>query len=179
MLAPWKKAVTNLDSILKCRDITMSTKICLVKAMVFPVVMYGCESWAIKKVECQRIDAFELWFWRRLLWVLWTAWRANQSILVEISPIFSLEELDAEAEAPILWPPDLKYWLIGKDPDAGKDWRQEEQGMTKDQMVGWHHQLNGYEFEQALGAAKIQTWLSDWTELNWSDCFRDNDHESC
>ena len=98
---------------------------------------------------------------------------------MEISPEYSLEELDAEAEAPILWPPDLKYWLIGKYPDAGKDWRQEEQGMIEDQMVGWHHQVNGHEFEQALGVAKIRTWLSDWTELNWSDCFKDNNHDRC
>ena len=160
------------------RDITFPTKVHLVKAMVFPVVMYGCESRTIKKAERQRMGAFELWCWRRLLWVLWTSWRSNQSILLEISPVYSLEELDAEAEAPILWPPDLKCWLIGKDPDAGKDWRQEK-GMTEDQTVGWHHQLNGYEFEQALGAAKIRTWLSDWTELNWSDCFKDNDHERC
>ena len=85
--------MTNLDSILKSRDITLPTKVCLVKAMVFPVVMYGCESWTIKKVECQRIDAFELWCWRRLLRVPWTARRANQSILKEISPEHSLEGL--------------------------------------------------------------------------------------
>ena len=85
--------MTNLDSILKSGDITLSTKVCLVKAMVFPVVMYGCESWAIKKTECQRIDAFELWCWRRLLRVLWTARRSNQSILKEISSEYSLEGL--------------------------------------------------------------------------------------
>ena len=85
-----RKVMTNLDSILKGRDITLSTKVCLVKAMVFPVVMYGCESWTIKKAECQRIDAFELWCWRRLLRVLWTARRSNQSILKEISPGCSL-----------------------------------------------------------------------------------------
>ena len=92
-LAPWKKAMTNLDSILKSRDITLATKVHLVKAMVFPVVMYECESWAIKKTECQRIDAFELWCWRRLLRVTWTARRSNQFILKEISPEYSLEEL--------------------------------------------------------------------------------------
>ena len=171
--------MTNLDGILKSRDITLPTKVHQVKAVAFPVVMYGCESWTIKKAERRRIDAFELWCWRRFLWVPWTARRSNQSILVEISPEYSLEELDAEAEAPILWPPDLKYWLIGKYPDAGKDWRQEEQGMIEDQMVGWHHQVNGHEFEQALGVAKIRTWLSDWTELNWSDCFKDNNHDRC
>ena len=88
-----RKAVTNPDSILKSRDITLPTKVCLVKAMVFPVVMYGCESWTIKKAECQRIDAFELWCWRRLLRVPWTARRSNQSILKEICPEYSLEKL--------------------------------------------------------------------------------------
>ena len=88
-----RKTMTNLDSILKTRDITLSTKVCLVKAMVFPVVMYGCESWTIKKVECRRIDAFELWCWSRLLRVPWTARRSNQSILKEISPEYSLEGL--------------------------------------------------------------------------------------
>ena len=88
-----RKVMTNLDSILKCRDITLPTKVHLVKAMVFPVVMYGCESWTIKKAECRRIDAFELWCWRRLLRVLWTARRSNQSVLKEINPGFSLEGL--------------------------------------------------------------------------------------
>ena len=88
-----RKVMTNLDSILKSRDITLPVKVCLVKAMVFPVVMYGCESWTIKKAECQRFDAFELWCWRRLLRVPWTARRSNQSILKEISPEYSLEGL--------------------------------------------------------------------------------------
>ena len=113
--------MTNLDSILKSRDITLSTKVHLVKAMVFPVVMYGGESGAVKKVECQRIDAFELWCWRRLSRVPWAARRSNQSILKEMSPEYSLEGLMAEAETPILWPPDAKNCLFGKDPDAGKD----------------------------------------------------------
>ena len=93
MLTPWKASVTNLDSILKSRDITLPTNVCLVKAMVFPVVMYGCESWTVKKAECWKIDAFELWCWRRLLSVPWTARRSNQSILKEISPECSLEGL--------------------------------------------------------------------------------------
>ena len=101
-----RKVITNLDSLLKSRDITLSTKGHLVKAMVFPVVMYGSDSWTIKKTEHQRIDAFELWCWRRLLRVPWTARISNQSILKEISPGCSLE--DVEAEAPILWPPDAK-----------------------------------------------------------------------
>ena len=98
--------MTNLDSILKSRDITLPTKVRLVKAMIFPVVMYGCESWTIKKAEHQRIDAFELWCWRRLLRVLWTARRSNQSTLKEINPEY------AEAETLILWPPDVKNKLI-------------------------------------------------------------------
>ena len=100
--------MTNPDSVLKSRDITLPTKIHIVKAMVFPVVMCGRESWTINKTECQRIDAFELWCWSRLLRVPWTARRSNQSILKEISPEYSLEGLMAEAEAPILWPPDAK-----------------------------------------------------------------------
>ena len=111
-----RKVMTNLDSVLKSRDITLPITVHLVKAMVFPVVMYGCESWTIKKAECLRIDAFELWCWRRLLRVPWTARRSNQSILKEI-----IGRTDVEAEAPILWPPDSKCWLIGKDLDAGKD----------------------------------------------------------
>ena len=139
---PERKAINKLDSILKSRDITLSTKVHLVKAMVFPVIMYGCESWTIKKAECWRIDAFELWCWRRLLRIPWPASRSNQSILKKISPEYSLE---AEAEVAILWPPDAKNWLIGKDPDARKDWRWEK-GITEDEMVGWHR-LNGLEFE--------------------------------
>ena len=103
-----RKAMTNLDSMLKSRDITLPTKVCLVKAMVFPVVMYGCESWTIKKAEHKRIDAFELWCWRRLLRVPWTARRSNQSVLKEISPGCSLEGLMLKLETPILRPPDEK-----------------------------------------------------------------------
>ena len=103
-----RKVMNNLDSILKSRNITLPTKVYLVKAMVFPVVMYGCESWTIKQSECQKIDAFELWHWRRLLGVPWTARRSNQSILKEISPDYSLEVLMLKGEVPILWPPDVK-----------------------------------------------------------------------
>ena len=115
-----RKVMTNLDSILKSRDITFPTKVRLVKAMVFAVVTYGCESWTVKEGEHRRIDAFELWCWRRLLRVPWTVRRFNQSILKEISPEYSLEGL-IETEAPILWPPDAKSRLIRKVPDAGKD----------------------------------------------------------
>ena len=145
-----RKVVTNLGSILKSRDITLPTKVRLVKAVVFPVVMYGCESWTIKKSEHRRIDAFELWCWGRLLRVPWPSGRSNQSILKEISPGCSLEGLMLSWNSNI-WSPDAKSWLIWKEPDAGKDWGQEEKAMTEDEMVGWHHQLNGHEFEQAPG----------------------------
>ena len=126
---------------------TLPTKVHLVNAMVFPVVMYGCESWTVKKAEHWRIDAFELWCWRRLLRVPWPARRSNQSILKEISPGCSLEALMSKLKLPILWPPNAKSWLIGKDPDAWRDWGQEEKGTTEDEMAGWHHLLNGHEFE--------------------------------
>ena len=136
-----RKVMTNLDSILKSRDITLPTKVRLVKAMVFPVVMCGCKSWTVKKAERQRIDAFEVWCWRRLLRVPWTARRSSQSILKEISPECSLEGLMLKLK--------LQYFghLIWKVPDAGKDWGQEEKGTTEDEMIRWHHQLNGHEFE--------------------------------
>ena len=171
--------MTNLDSILKSRDITLPAKVCLVKAMVFPVVMYGCESWTRKKGEHQRIGAFELWRWRRLLRVPWTARRSNQSILKEIRPEYSLEGLMLKLKLQYFWPPDAKSWLIWKDPDAGKDWRREERGQQR--MVGWHHELNGYEFEQAPGVDDGQGGLACWnswghkekqnwaTELNWTE----------
>ena len=141
-----RKLMTKLDNILKSRDITLPTKLHLVKVMVFPVITYGCESWTIKKTEHQRTDAFELWCWRRLLRVPWTARRSNQFILKEISLERSLERLTLKLK--------LQYfgYLIWRadsfeDPVAGKDWRWEEKEMTEDEMVGWHHQLNGHEFE--------------------------------
>ena len=132
------KAMTNLDGILKGGDVTLPTKVHLVKVMVFPVVMYGCESWTIKKTEHRRIDALVLWCWRRLLRVPWIAGRSSQSILKEISPEYSLEGLMLKLKLQ-LWPPDAKNWLIGKDSYDGKDWRQEEKRMTEDELVGWHH----------------------------------------
>ena len=174
-----RKAVINLHSVLKSKDITLLTNVCLVKAMFFPVVMYGYEHWTIKKAEHRRIDAFELWCWGRFLRVPWTA--------KEIQPVnpkgkhswIFIGRTDVEATAPILWPPDGKNWLIGKDSDAGKDLRQEEKGVTEDKMVGWYHRLDGHEFEQAPGVGdgqgslaccspigpKSRTWLSYWTEL--------------
>ena len=130
-----RKAMTDLDSVLKSRDITLLTKVCIVKSMIFPVVMYVYESWTIKKAKCWRTDGFKLWCWRRLLRVTWPARRPNQSILKEINPKHSLEGLDAEAEAPTLWPPDGKGQLTGKDPDGDKDWEQEEKWATEDEMV--------------------------------------------
>ena len=141
-----RKAMTNLDSILKSREITLPIKVRLVKAMVFPVVIYGCEIWAVKIVECQRIAGFELWCWKTLesplayMEIQLVHPKGNQSWLF-------IGRTDAEVETPILWPPDAKNWLIGKDPDARKDWRQEEKGTTEDEMVGWHHRLNGHKFE--------------------------------
>ena len=179
MLAPWKKRYGQPRSILKSRDITLQTKVHLVKAMVFSscVWMWELDS---KKAEHRRIDAFELWCWRRLLRVSWTARKSNQSILKEISWMF-IGRTDAEAETPIFWPHDVKSWLIWKDHDARKDWRQEEKGATEDGIAGWHHLLDGHESEQALGVGDWQgslvccsswswesrTRLSDWTELNW------------
>ena len=141
-----RKAVTNLNSILKSRDIALLTKVPLVRAMVFPVVMYGCESWTIKKTECWRMDAFQPWCWRRLLRVPWTARRSNQFILKETSPGISLEGMMLKLKL-VLWPPHAKSWLTGKDSDAGRDWGQGEKGMTEDEMAGWHHRLDGCEFE--------------------------------
>ena len=141
------KVMTNLDNILKSRDITLPANVRLVKAMVFPVVMYGCESWTIKKV------------WALKNWCFWTVVlkKTLESPLdcKEIQPVHPkgnqswifIGKTDAEAETPILWPPGAKNWLIWKHPDAGKDWSQEEKGMTEDEMVGWHHWLNGHEFE--------------------------------
>ena len=170
--------MTNLDSILKSRDITLPTKVHLVKAMVFPVVMYGCASWTVKKAEHQRIDAFELWCWRWLLRVPWTSRRPNQSILKEISPGISLEVMFLK----------LKLQYFGhlmrrvdslEKTDAGRDCGQEEKGMTEDEMAVWHHWLNGCESEWTPGVGEGQGGLaccdswgckeSDMIErLNWT-----------
>ena len=139
-----RKVMTNLDSTLKSRDITLSTKVNLVKGMVFPVVMYGCESWTKKKAESWSIDAFELWCWTL----------ESPLDCKEIPPVHPKGDqswmfigwTNVKADTPILWPPDVKSCLIWKDTDAGKDWGQEEKGTTEDEMVGWHHRLNGHEF---------------------------------
>ena len=149
------KAMINLDSILKSRDISLPTKVRLVKAMVFPVVMYGCESWTIKKAEHGRIDAFVLWCWRRLLRFPWTVRRANQSILKELSPVYSLEGLMLKLK--------LQYFghLMRRTDSLEKTLMPtEEKGPTEDEMVGWHHQLDVHEFEQALGVGDGQGSLA-------------------
>ena len=140
------KVMTNLDSIFKSRDITLPTKVCLVKAMVFPVVMYGWESWTMKKAEPKT-------------WCFWTVVleKTLESPLdcKDIQPVHSkgdqswvfIGRTDAEAETPIHWSPHVKSWLIGKDSDAGRYWGQEEKGTTEDEMAGWHHRLDGHEFE--------------------------------
>ena len=139
--------MTNPGSVFKSRDITLPTKICIVKAMVFLLVMYECESWTIKKAEHQKIDAFELWCWRRLKSPL------DCKEIQSVNPKGNQPWIfigRTNAEAPIFWPPDAKSWLTGKDLDAWKDRRQEKR-MTEYEMVGWHHWHNGHEFEQALG----------------------------
>ena len=173
-----RKVMTNLESLLKCRDITLPTKVHLVKAMVFPVVMYGCESWTIKKLSTK-----ELMFWTVGLE------KTLESPLEckEIKPVnpkgnqslIFIGRTDNEAEALTLWSPDEKNWLTGKDSDARNDWRQEEKGTREDEMVGCHHQLDRHEFEQAPGVGDGQESLAccspwghrvghDWvTELNW------------
>ena len=151
--------MTNLDSILKSRDIILPAKVPIVKAMFFPVAMYGCESWTIKKAECQRINAFELWCWKRILRVPWTARRSNQSILKEINPVISLEGMMLK----------LKLQYFGhlmrrvdslEKTDAGRDWGQEEKGTTEDEMAGWHHWLDELESEWTPGVGDGQGGLA-------------------
>ena len=145
MLSPWKKSYDQSRQHIKKQRHYFANKGLSVKAMVFPVGMYGYGSLTIKKAEGWRIDAFALWCWRRLLTVLWAAERSNQSTLKEICPGCSLEGLMLNLK--------LQYFghlierLIRKDPDAGNNWRREKKGMTEDEMFGWHHQLNGHEFE--------------------------------
>ena len=145
MLTLWKKSYDKPRQHIKNRDITFLTKVHILKAMVFPVAMYGCKDWALKNL---------------CLWpVLLERTLENPLDCKEIRPVnpkgsqswIFIGRSDAEAEAQILWPPDMKNWLIGKDPVAGKDWRQEEKGTAEDEIVGWHHRLNGHEFEQTPG----------------------------
>ena len=175
-----RKGMTNLDSRLKSRNITLPTKIHIVKAMVFPVVMYGHKSWTIKMAEHQRIDAFELWCWRRLLRVPWTARRSNQPILKEINLECWLEGLMLKLKLQYFGHLKWRANSLGKNPDAGKNWKQEEKGMTEDETVGWHHWLSVYEFEQTLGDGEGQGNLaccSLWgcKELDVTEQLNNND----
>jgi len=148
--------------------------------MVFPVVMYGCESWTIKKAEHWRIDAFELWCWRRLLSVPWTARRSHQSILKEISPEYWSERLLLKLKFQYYGHLMGRGWLIGKDPDAGRNWRWEEKGTTEDEMVGWHHWLSGHEFEQTLGDGQQSlVYCSPWAhkELDTTEQLNNNNNQ--
>ena len=143
-----EKFMTNLDSLLKSRDITLPTKVRLVKAMGFPAVMYGYESWTIKEAERRKIDAFELWCWKRLLRVLWTAKRSNQSILKEISPKYSLEGLMLKLKLQHFGHLMRRTDSVEKTLMLGKIEGGRRGGwMTEDEIVGWHHRLNAYEFE--------------------------------
>ena len=165
--------MTNLDSILKSRDITLSAKVCLVKAIVFPAVMYGCESWTIKKAECRKIDTFALWCWRRLLRVPWNARRSNQSILKEISPGCSLEGLMLKLKLQYFGHLMRRADSFEKTLMLGKIEGRRRRG-REDEMVGWHHQLNGREFEQAPRVGDGQGSLEcfsphspkSWTQLS-------------
>ena len=178
-----RKVMTNLDSILKSRDTTLSTKVRLVKAMVFPVVMCGCESWTIKKAE-SRIDAFELWCWRRLFRVPWSARRSKQSILKENSPEYLLEGLMLKLKLHLAtWCEESTHW---KRTWCWERLKAGGEGATEDEMVGWHHWVNGYDFEQAPGVGDGQGSLACWSpwgckeldtseQLNWTDnalCYR-------
>ena len=142
-----RKVMTNLDSILKSRHITLPAKVHLVKAMVFPVVMYGCESWTVKKAECQRIDAFELWCWRKLLIFAWTARRSSQSVLKEISPEYSLEGLMLKLKLQHFGHLMQRTDSLEKTLMLGKIEGKRRRRVTEDELVGWHHRLHGHEFE--------------------------------
>ena len=153
-LLPGRKAMTNLDSILKSIDITLPTKVCLVKALIFPIVMYGCESWSVKKAKCQRIDAFEMWCWERLLRVPWTARRSNQSILKEISPECSLEGMMLNLKLQYLatWCEEVTHW---KRSWSWERMRAREEGVTENEM------LDGITESMDISLSKLRETVRD------------------
>ena len=173
---------------LKSRDVTLPTKVHIAKAMVFPMVIYACENWTIKKAECLRIDAFGTWCWRRPL-------DSKEIKPVNIKgnqPWILIGRADAEAEAPVFWPSDSKSRFVGKVFDAGKDWGQKEKRVSEDEMAGWHHWWNGQEFGQTSGdrdrevwptavhgVAKSQTWLDDWTTTMFLKEYFSPDNQAC
>ena len=170
---------TMKSRVLKSRNITLLTQVCTVKAMIFPVFTYSCENWTIKKVECWRIDAFELWCWRRVLRAPWTARRSSQSTLKEISPEYSLEGLLLKLRSQYSGYLMQTANSLEKNPDAGKDWGQEEKGAAEDETVGWHHQLNGHELSKLRETVKdreVEVWhaavhvvAKSWTQpSNWA-----------
>ena len=171
----WKKTMTNLDSVLKSKDSTLLTEVCIVKSMVFPIVTYRCESWTIKKKVYRRIDAFKPWYWRRLLRESPLDNKENKPFSLKGNqPWILIQITDAEAVAPILCPTDVNSLLIGEDAAAGKDWRQKEKNAAEDEMVGLHHRCNGHELGQTLGDGEGQgslacynPWGHEELDMTW------------